>query len=138
MKVTMKKCRGNADEALIWILLGLVLLAGLWGYIQIKAFAAWLNVDMDTATSIVLRGGALVAALAVTLWIGKFLKVFTYSLSGVFLCSIPLLDYRATHPVADLIQTTDLAWYGAWWAQSGMFAALLVVGYVLAEWFDSH
>lgn len=134
----MNKQRGNADEGLVWILVAVAVLLGLWGYAQVKAFASWINVDMDTAMGLIGRGALLIGLLVAALWVRLFQRVWTYLPAGFFFCAIPVLDYKAKDYIAGFaMNTTNLPWYGSFWGQLGIFVGLVAIGYLLAKWLDS-
>lgn len=131
----MKSCRGNAD-VLIVIILFVCVLIGIWIYQQIKAFSAWAGVDMDSAKSVFSYGVALIGVIFAAVWFQLISKIWTYIPAAVFLVFTPVLNYKAVEHIGNIVLSNEIQWFGTWWAQFGITAALVAIGYLLSKHFD--
>lgn len=129
----------NGGEALAWIAGILLLLGGVWVYIQIKALAAALQVDMDAAGSIVLRMGVLLILLGMALYKGVFLTSLLYLPCAAIAIMSPALTYWSwDYVTADFAANATQAWYGLKLIHGIAFLGFAFFGYAAQKWIDEN
>lgn len=123
--------RGNADAELLIMIGGFALfLVCIYAYFQIKAFAAWAELDIETVFSMIKRFGVLFIVMAFAVWKG-WLRVLTpYIPAAIFLCLTPALDFWSWDYIMTgaedglfsakqmlIAQREEQAWFGNQWMQ---------------------
>ncbi|MGZ7172459.1 hypothetical protein ACXKTX_02215 [Burkholderia gladioli] len=128
--------RGSSDDGLFWLVAIAVLGVGAWVYVQVKAFATWAGLDMDSTWSLLLRGAVLIILLGVAWWGGWLRKASPYVPCALVVCLKPALDYWSVHVVNGMAMS-EPAWYGQTWIQVMAFVGLAAVGFLVSRQFDS-
>jgi hypothetical protein len=106
----------NGDNGMVWLCVIAIVGAGAWLYVQVKAFAVWAGLDMDSASSLLIRLAVLIILLALALWNGWFRNAAFYVPCGLLICLMPALDYWSVNMI-DGIAISEPAWYGHAWIQ---------------------
>lgn len=142
----MKKQNGNAA---VFFLVGLAALVAGAMYLKIQEFASWIGVDFDSAMRIIKAMMIFVLAFGVCVWLQMTRKTYKFMPAAIFICSIPVLDFHSwgyllpeSKPsLFNVVKTSDLiamnsepAWYGVWWWQGLIIAALVGVGWAADRW----
>lgn len=126
------------NEAVFWGIVIVLALVGLEIYRDVQAFAAWLHVSMSVAGHIALYLAIVAAICVVALYRGFFLRLLPYLPAALFACFIPALDYWAFGYIGSgdnmFASKVEPGWYGEWWWQLAIFAALAAGGWFVPKW----
>ncbi|WP_373989976.1 hypothetical protein [Duganella sp. BuS-21] len=134
----LKAQRGNA-ELFALIVLILVVVVGFWVKAKVTGFATAINVDFDTAGSVLLRLAGVVIVAGLAIWQRLFLRSLAFLPLGLLIAFAPALDYWSVHSLdISYYSSAEPAWYGNYWIQVLGAIGLLVAGYFGQKWIDEN
>lgn len=133
--------RSDDNEALVWLVVIVLGIISIWFYLKVQASAAWLNVDVSTAFSMVGRTVAVTVGLGLSMFLGWFRKVLPYVPAALLIIMLPALTYWSwayVQPGVPIPMNSEPEWYGATWAQVTSVCGLIVGGFLFQQWWDNN
>lgn len=111
--------QNSSREAWVWI--AIILGVAVWWEIHLKviAFGETINVNPDTAGSVLLRGGILLVLLIGAFKKGFLRQTLPYLPFALLIVIMPALDYWSWNfAFKDVPMNREPAWYGVSWIQN--------------------
>ena len=133
--------RSNDDEFFVWLAVLVLGAISIWVYFKVQALSSWMNVDMKTAFSVMLRAVVLLAALGFALlkgWIGKVLPYVPAAAVMVMVPALSFWSWAYVQPDVPVAMNAEQAWYGVTWIQVVCVASLAAAGFAVQHWIDEN
>jgi len=115
-----------------------LVIAGVYIYFQVKAFAEWLQIDMGSAWNL-LGGAAMVVGIFVgSLWLAAPLRKTMPWAIPIFIFSTfsALGDWSGMRQ--DMFLVADPAWFGLWWGKMIILSASVAVAFGLYKTLNEY